>query len=609
MTFFRLLFSAAMGGALGWAVWRFDRQARQPLPGQPRYQSFLAVNLPLFVIGLTGLSLLILGPQEGAKGLLAAFGGLFVHIGAYYLLLALALPLLRRYFSALACGTLWLLPNFLYFTALSFMTPARPAAVLRLPAALAPWLAAVWAAGFGAVLAGRIAAHFVFRARILKDARPVTDPETLAIWEAQLQSARVQKAYPLVASPAVATPLSIGLFPHTIRVVLPLRRYDPEETALLLRHELVHIARQDAWTKFFFAFCGAVFWFFPPFRLALRKSAEDLELSCDELALLGAGEPARRRYAGLLLAAAGEERGFTTCLSAGAKSLRYRLKSVVKPRKKLPGAALVGLAFFALAMTSGYLTFAYTGAVGAGAIYGGQGPESVPLRSVQVPGDGWRRAWRCTDEAALAGYLAGLPLDELAGGQYDYGEEDGREWVLLFDEPEGTLGVLLYDDVLKVVRLYQDGAPARYYLPPDGLDWPLLESLIRPDPALDVALLDKAGERVAEMHATPWRLTREVGGVSQALIDPPEGVDAAAAVSGAVRHDAAGFRLEFSTPPAAWRAAAAPLDGGGEIALAAEDGGYTLPLLAEPALYRVTAEFGTGHGRFTAEFRFTYAPA
>ena len=60
--------------------------------------------------------------------------------------------------------------------------------------------------------------------------------------------------------------------------------------------------------------------------LAKERSAQDLELSCDETVLLDAGDGARRRYAELLLSAAGNGRGFTTCIEKwAAEMLRERI--------------------------------------------------------------------------------------------------------------------------------------------------------------------------------------------------------------------------------------------------------------------------------------------
>ena len=44
-------------------------------------------------------------------------------------------------------------------------------------------------------------------------------------------------------SDAVTTPLSIGLYNRTTRIVLPMRAYTQEELSLILRHEIIHISR------------------------------------------------------------------------------------------------------------------------------------------------------------------------------------------------------------------------------------------------------------------------------------------------------------------------------------------------------------------------------
>ena len=61
-----------------------------------------------------------------------------------------------------------------------------------------------------------------------------------------------------------------------------------------------------------------------------------------ETVLLDADSSVKRQYAGLLLKTAGDERGFTTCLSASAGALRYRLKRpegppAIGPAEPTPG--------------------------------------------------------------------------------------------------------------------------------------------------------------------------------------------------------------------------------------------------------------------------------
>ena len=87
----------------------------------------------------------------------------------------------------------------------------------------------------------------------------------------------------------------------------------------------------------------ALGWFHPLVWLAVKKAEEDLELSCDEIVLKDADPSTRKKYAELLLSIAGDGRGYTTCLSASAKTLCYRLKSTVSAREKRLGLPLLFL--------------------------------------------------------------------------------------------------------------------------------------------------------------------------------------------------------------------------------------------------------------------------
>ena len=62
----------------------------------------------------------------------------------------------------------------------------------------------------------------------------------------------------VVRSDAVTTPLSIGLYNRTTRIVLPMREYTQEELSLILRHEIIHISRGDPEAKLFLTFCTAM---------------------------------------------------------------------------------------------------------------------------------------------------------------------------------------------------------------------------------------------------------------------------------------------------------------------------------------------------------------
>lgn len=409
----------------------------------------------------------------------------FLHIGTYYIVLTPLLPVLRRRFSARTCAMLWLLPNYLYITQLSFMEIPAPLLVIPVTLTILRCIIAIWAVGFVAVLGWHLISHLRFRRKLLRDAVEITAPDILALWQKELEFAGLQKKkYRLVRSPATQTPLSIGFFQRSIRVVLPQRYYSLEDLALIFRHEIIHIGREDSGTKFFLVFCTAMCWFNPLMWKAMGHSAEDLELSCDETVLLEADDATRRQYADLLLRTAGDERGFTTCLSASAQALRYRLENVLHPRKRWAGALAVIVVFYVLIMSCGYVAFGFNQISGQDLIFDGQNPSKFAIESVKRydSKDWYNHSFLCTDEAALTEYLAGLNFCKVTGN-YSFSDND-RDVSIRYITPQGIeQRINLESNSLTFASRGHDHTP--YYCT-DQLDWDLLHSLIVPHPHLDV---------------------------------------------------------------------------------------------------------------------------
>lgn len=604
--FMRGLLALIMGGCFCWALYR-NKNAENAFDPEGRHQRYLpfvsGVILPVFVFG-TALVMLIVRPAGVEQSLLSMFFSLFLHISAYYLVLLALMPFLRRHFSAAACAALWLIPNYLYITQQNYMELPAPALVLRLPMWTAGVFLTVWGAGAAAVMLFKILSHLRFRRQVLAPARPEEDPAVLAVWDSEVAAARFQKPkFRLVRSPAVASPLSIGLFERTTRVVLPEKEYSPEELALIFRHELVHIGRQDAWSKFFLAFCAAMCWFNPLMWLAMGKSADDLELSCDEAVLRDETDARRRQYADLLLTTAGDGRGFTTCLSPSAKAMRYRLKNVVKPIKKFTGGVLVGVAFFALCMTSGYVTLAFDAGTGAQVLFDGQDPAACTISSARE-WDGVRAGKElvCLDEQGFAAFLADLPLDCLTGN-YSY-VEGTRETILVWDTPKGVLSTVFYEDTIKVTPFYTEKMEASWYSVPGGMDWERFDSFFEPLPALDLAFEDENGERFSNINASLWRLEQGSTVLEDRTGSPED-------VSGIFGYEQARqVRFSFSLPVRRYSVTVEPEQGEpytlGMKELPEPD---MLPLNDSPALYQVEAALEGSHGTYKAEFRFAVGDA
>lgn len=427
----------------------------QPQKGTKRYAAI--VSPLIFPIALMIYLLIFIAVDEVQLGVII-LGPVLLHASAYYCVLLLFLPLLRRKISARCIAMLWLLPSWLYLMIggrTSTFGSSEPIWVLRTD--YLPWkaLTILWAAGVLLVLCGKIWQHMQFRRMLLQNAEEVREAETLLLWEEIQHQAGMEEAkLVLLRSAVINTPLSVGLFQNTIRVILLERSFTEDELRLILRHELVHILRSDSQTKLLLVLFTALNWFNPLMWIAMRKCAEDLELSCDEYVLEQADAQERRQYAELLLHTAGDERGFTTCLSAKAKTLRYRLRQVVNPRKRWIGGFLVGISFALMLLSTGYVAISYETVTGDEVFFAETDKNFAEIRSFHERDGKGLQFYTCTDPEAMKDYLSQLELSRIIG-QYAYEHvlDESRDG-LYFDcwNGEGVVQYYLEEGMLVILH-------------------------------------------------------------------------------------------------------------------------------------------------------------
>lgn len=603
----RLLFGVLCGGVLAWVVWdRSEREladrAGREEHERPRFLPFGGYYyLPMMMLLYPILGLIVGGAQMAVQLTLCALMRVFLELGVYYVLLMAVMPWLRRWVSARVCAMLWLLPDWIYvFVGRLDLPTDGKKLVLHAPGVLVYVLLAIWVVGAVGVMVWKSGSHLAFRRRILKNAVPVTDRQTLHVWEIELERAWIRKCkWKLVRSDAVTTPLSIGLYNRTTRVVLPIREYTQEELPLVLRHEIIHISRGDPASKFFLTFCTAMCWFNPLMWAAMRKSADDFELSCDESVLLDEPQPVRRQYAELLLQTAGDERGFTTCLSATAGALRYRLKAVMKPEKKRTGAILIGLTLFALSMCSGYVALAYDAQPGAAHIFGGQDLSTVTVDSVDPWNDPRGKDGVCLNEEALKAYLASLELELYTEEIHAY-NEDERTIFIEFDSPQGYLSAALCDRAVQVTRSQNGETTGRDYYLKTPLDWDYLDTLIAPVPNLQLIFLNNRVDRVVCRS-----LTRTAADGTVRVLLASEDWRYNEYLNEDVQEVQLGFSLPLAGP---YTVTVEPLRGGARQTLTQDDlPGDCLPLTGPDAKYTVAADLqGEDGAVYHAQYVFIF---
>ena len=155
------LLAAVISGAFAFAVLsRYDSEigAENVETEHQRYLPYVSgALLPLFIVVCVGLALAYYGGKAAAQMAMSLCFGIFLHISLYYALLMIILPTLRRHFSARACATLWMLPNYLYIT--SFMKVPMPLLVVQTPDNLVWILFGVWASGGAGVLIWKMISH------------------------------------------------------------------------------------------------------------------------------------------------------------------------------------------------------------------------------------------------------------------------------------------------------------------------------------------------------------------------------------------------------------------------------------------------------------------
>jgi len=603
----RLVLGLICGLVLTWLVWdRSEREladrTKEETHEGPRFlPGVSSYYLPTLMLLYPILGVIVGGAQMAVQLTLCALMRVFLELGVYYVLLMAVMPWLRRWVSARVCAMLWLLPDWIYvFVGRLDLPTDGKKIVLHAPGTLVYVLLAVWAVGAVGVMVWKIGSHLAFRRRILKNAVPVTDRQTLHVWEIELERAWIRKCkWKLVRSDAVTTPLSIGLYNRTTRIVLPMREYTQEELSLILRHEIIHISRGDPEAKFFLTFCTAMCWFNPLMWAAMRKSADDFELSCDESVLLDEPQPVRRQYAELLLQTAGDERGFTTCLSATAGALRYRLKAVMKPEKKRTGAILIGLTLFVLAMCSGYVALAYDAQPGAAHIFGGQDLSTVTVRNVDPWNDPRGSQAVCLNEEALKAYLASLELELYTEEIHAY-NEDERTIFIEFDSPQGYLSAALCDRAVQVTRSQNGETTGRDYYLKTPLDWDYLDTLIAPVPNLQLIFLNNRVDRVVCRS-----LTRTAADGTVRVLLASEDWRYNEYLNEDVQEVQLGFSLPLAGP---YTVTVEPLRGGARQTLTQDDlPGDCLPLTGPNAKYTVAADLqGEDGAVYHAQYVFIF---
>lgn len=152
----------------------------------------------------------------------------------------------------------------------------------------------------------------------------------------------------------------------------------------------------------------------------------------------------------------------------------------------------MGFTFFLLCMSCGYVALAYGSGTGSEIVYQSEDTGLYTLKYITRTDDLDHTAYECVDEEAFHNCISGLTLENLTGN-YSF-TDSSRKFTFTYQTPDGILGIVLSDHVLKLAPPWND-SPAAYFYIPEGVDWKYFHTLIVP--------LKTGGQQAARLPSFP----------------------------------------------------------------------------------------------------------
>lgn len=123
-------------------------------------------------------------------------------------------------------------------------------------------------------------------ARLRSSALPLENPAIRELYRECLEESGISFPLPVSTTPYLDSPVLTGFFRPCILLPLSLVSRCPAPSLRhILLHELAHYRRRDNRTAPLTILAGALYWFHPVIRLALKNMRQERESACDSLVL------------------------------------------------------------------------------------------------------------------------------------------------------------------------------------------------------------------------------------------------------------------------------------------------------------------------------------
>jgi beta-lactamase regulating signal transducer with metallopeptidase domain len=197
----------------------------------------------------------------------------------------------------------------------------------------------IYLAGIAVFLLWQIGLYLSFHHATRRWCREPVNGQIRDVFESLKDEMGIVKTFRIRVCRKILSPMIAGLFRPTL--MLPHEEYQKIDLEVILKHELVHIKRNDLWFKLLLIFANALHWFNPFIYVMAREANKDIEISCDEEVLKGADLTLRKRYSERILELMQgnhhQEAPVSTNFYGGKGMMKSRIRHIFDERVKKKG--------------------------------------------------------------------------------------------------------------------------------------------------------------------------------------------------------------------------------------------------------------------------------
>lgn len=220
--------------------------------------------------------------------------------------------------------------------------------------------AIVWLSGICLLMARQIVEYALLVRLAAGYADRVMTPEQRAFLDGLKEQYGIRRRVFLYEAPEKEYTMTFGFFRP---VIVCGKETASREAELLVRHELVHIKRMDAFWKMFMQFAAMLHWWNPLVWKLRRDFEQDCECSCDEIVMQEKTGEEVKEYLRLMIEEAQEKKTekvsmrWKSGFGDDAQKIKERMENLMKRKKwsRVAAVTLVTVLAFANSMT----VFAY----------------------------------------------------------------------------------------------------------------------------------------------------------------------------------------------------------------------------------------------------------